>query len=272
MLIAVNYFQKLGLMINLIRVVIWFFSLGVFGVAFASSISTQSIRVDGADICYQIAGRGVPVIFDSGLGDSLSVWNKVVVPIAQTAKTVTYDRVGIGCSTAIKREKITTSAQSVKLLHDFLLKANIEPPYILVGHSLGGLNMQLFAAEYPSEVKGVILIDSISMKQTMFDPLPPIKSFYYPEAIGIKESISEVRNAAPFPSVPLTIITATSHPGFKSFEPLWQKWQKDMLLLSPYSHQIVAKGSHHAIQEDDPKVVVKSIELMLNPKNRSWAR
>ena len=87
----------------------------------------------------------------------------------------------------------------------------IKPPYILVGHSLGGLYMQLFAKTYPNQVAGVVLIDSTSPLQKQHDPLPSKDSNYYLEAAGVSVSEREVNEAGKFPNVPLVVLSATIH-------------------------------------------------------------
>lgn len=221
------------------------------------------IQLNGYKIYYQIHGHGVPIVFDSGLGDDLTVWNKIIPVVDKFAKTITYDRIGIGCSQKTNSNIVITSQDSVNILHTVLVKEQVAPPYILVGQSLGGLNMQLFAAEYPAEVKGVVLIESMSRDQTIYDAPPNKSASYYPEAMGIKASILEVNKAKPFPAVSLIVITATVHPGLEKFEPLWQKWQKQIVLLSPLGVQVIAKGSGHDVQEDQPSVVIESIKKLI---------
>jgi len=105
-------------------------------------------------------GEGTPaVIFDAGAGGTSLDWQEIQTRLAQQTRVCAYDRAGLGWSDAGPLPR--TSGQMVEELRILLRGANVEPPYILVGHSLGGLNMQLFAARYPQDVVGIVLVDSV---------------------------------------------------------------------------------------------------------------
>lgn len=109
-------------------------------------------------------GSGSPtVVFDSGLGDESSVWGFVQPVIAKRTRTCSYDRAGIGFSDPATRPG--TSANIVDDLHKLLTNAGIHGPYVLVGHSYGGLNMLLFASLYRSDVVGMVSVDPANEKQ-----------------------------------------------------------------------------------------------------------
>lgn len=99
------------------------------------------------------------VILESGMGCTAFDWLLVYSEIAKFARVISYDRAGYGWSDASPLSR--TSANIVKELHMMLDKAGISSPYILVGHSFGGMNVELFAATYPQEVAGIILVDSV---------------------------------------------------------------------------------------------------------------
>ena len=104
------------------------------------------------------AGKGSPtVVFDSALGDDTSDWGLVQPKIAQSTRACSYDRAGIGFSDPARRA--SSSINIVDDLHRLLVAAHVNPPYIMVGHSYGTLNVQLFAAHFPIEVVGMVLLD-----------------------------------------------------------------------------------------------------------------
>ena len=106
-------------------------------------------------------GKGSPtVVFDAGLGDSTSVWGYVQPIIAEKTKTCSYDRAGIGFSDPGRR--VANSSNIVDDLHKLLVAARIKPPYVMVGHSYGGLNIRLYANKYASDVVGMVLVDPTS--------------------------------------------------------------------------------------------------------------
>jgi pimeloyl-ACP methyl ester carboxylesterase len=97
------------------------------------------------------------VIFESGLGNYKETWNKVFPVIATTNTVFAYDRPGIAQSTSTSRPR--DGATIVEDLRALLKSRNVAPPYVLVGHSAGGLYMQLYARRYPSEVTGLVLVE-----------------------------------------------------------------------------------------------------------------
>lgn len=104
-------------------------------------------------------GQGGPaVVFDAGLGCGSLHWSLVQPEVAKFTRAVAIDRAGNGWSDESPMDR--TSENIVTEMHEALHKANIQGPYILVGHSFGGLNVQLFANKYPDEVAGIVLVDS----------------------------------------------------------------------------------------------------------------
>lgn len=119
---------------------------------------------DGRRMNLHCTGHGSPVvIFESGLGDQIRAWAMVQPDVAKRTRACSYDRAGFGYSDPSGRDG--TGANSVDDLHRLLNAAAVPPPYILVGHSLGGMYVRLFAHRYPSEVAGMVLVDSTSEEQ-----------------------------------------------------------------------------------------------------------
>jgi pimeloyl-ACP methyl ester carboxylesterase len=104
------------------------------------------------------SGHGSPaVIFDSGLGDSTRAWAFVQPRVATFTRACSYDRAGFGFSDPSPRP--STGANAVEDLRRLLSALRIKPPYVLVGHSLGGLNVRLYAEMHPADVGGLVLVD-----------------------------------------------------------------------------------------------------------------
>jgi pimeloyl-ACP methyl ester carboxylesterase len=109
-------------------------------------------------------GRGMPtVIFESGLGDQTRAWAMVQPAVGLKTRACSYDRAGLGFSDPSDRPG--TSENAVDDLHLLLLAAAIKPPYILVGHSLGGMYVRFYTDRYRAEVVGLVLVDSVSEEQ-----------------------------------------------------------------------------------------------------------
>jgi pimeloyl-ACP methyl ester carboxylesterase len=124
----------------------------------------QLVDVGGYRLHINCTGTGSPtVVIEAGWGDWSTGWGFVQPEVAKTTRVCTYDRAGWGWSDAgpLPRD----AAQFAKELHTLLQNANIPGPYVMVGHSLGGLGVRVFVHDYASEIAGVVLIDSMVPQQ-----------------------------------------------------------------------------------------------------------
>src|SRR5215216_1313636 len=119
----------------------------------------EMVDVGGYSLHINCVGQGSPtVVLDAGLGDFSAQWVWVQREVSDTTRVCAYDRAGMGWSEMGPEPR--DAKQITGELHTLLSKAGIEGPYVLVGHSLGGLSMQTYAHRYPDEVAGVVLVDS----------------------------------------------------------------------------------------------------------------
>ena len=143
----------------------------------------KRVDVGGYKMHLRCIGEGSPtVILESGLGDSYVSWRRVQPQISTFARVCSYDRAGIGYSDSSSDPR--TSQVIATQLHRLLQAAAIAPPYILVGHSMGGYTVRLFAALYRTEVAGMVLVDASHPDQENRFP-PELKNMW---ATQIRES------------------------------------------------------------------------------------
>ena len=122
-------------------------------------MSGKLVDVGGMKMHIDCTGEGSPaVILDSGLGDTYVSWRKVQPQVSQFVRVCSYDRAGLGYSDSSSRPR--TSQVIAEELHALLQSASIAPPYVLVGHSMAGYDVRLFASLYPKEVAGMVLVDA----------------------------------------------------------------------------------------------------------------
>jgi pimeloyl-ACP methyl ester carboxylesterase len=167
---------------RLIAVVLVLVVLALLGGATFQFVATQKLErkhpapgrlfdVGGHRLHLHSQGNGSPaVIIDAGLSGASYDWETVATGISAFSSVCTYDRAGYGWSDLGPRPR--TSQRAVAELRALLRAAKIEPPFILVGHSWGGLNVRLYASEHPGEVAGVVLVDALNT-----DGLPPDSNF-----------------------------------------------------------------------------------------------
>ena len=119
----------------------------------------QLVNVGGRKMHIDCTGTGSPVVvLDSGLGDSYLSWRKVEPEIAKFTRVCSYDRSGLGYSDSSSRAR--TSQVISEELHSLLQAASIPPPYVMVGHSMGGYDVRVYTSLYRSEIAGIVLVDA----------------------------------------------------------------------------------------------------------------
>jgi pimeloyl-ACP methyl ester carboxylesterase len=152
----------LGLVIVLLALAV----LGAIYQAIATALAERAypppgemVDVEGYSLHINCVGQGSPtVVLDSGLGLFSAPWVRVQRQVSSATRVCAYDRAGMGWSEMGPDPR--DAKQITSELHTLLSKASIEAPYVLVGHSLGGISMQTYAHHYPDEVAGVVLVDS----------------------------------------------------------------------------------------------------------------
>jgi pimeloyl-ACP methyl ester carboxylesterase len=117
--------------------------------------------VGGRRLHMHCTGTGSPtIVLENGLGATSAGWTRITTELNQTTRVCTYDRAGQGWS-----DDVDTPQDGLAIaadLHALLARANESGPYVLVGHSAGGPYVMTFAATYPDEVAGMVLLDSMS--------------------------------------------------------------------------------------------------------------
>ncbi|HXM66533.1 MAG TPA: alpha/beta hydrolase [Candidatus Acidoferrum sp.] len=122
------------------------------------------VDVGGYRMHLDCTGKGSPVvILDSGLGDSYISWHKVQPEIAKFTRVCSYDRAGLGYSDSSPNPR--TSKVIAEELYALLHDAGVSGPFVLVGHSMGGYDVRLFASSHRNDVAGMVLVDASHPEQ-----------------------------------------------------------------------------------------------------------
>lgn len=146
--------------------------LSVFSLLLTLALTGQErfINVDNTRIWVNTVGvedrkLGQPlIVFENGHGVSLENWDRVLAGVAELAPVVTYNRPGIGQSAAV--DEIPTMENVANRLVRILQVLELEPPYVLVGHSLGGLYVRGFPIYHPELLAGLVIIDPADFTET----------------------------------------------------------------------------------------------------------
>lgn len=243
--------------------------------------NTKKIETKHGEYSYHISGSGnFTVVLESGMGDDMTSWEPVLNLLETEVQVFTYNRAGFSGSKSKngQRDGITIVKELKSLLH----KTEVKPPYILIGHSLGGLYMQLFAKTYPDEVAGIILVDSTyhgteplcqnADKSYCTDEIPSWAKLIFPDAVAGEYRVSTLtlaqsRQHNEFPPVPLVVLSKGQPPkGIDRFSDLWDQQKKDqrtLTNLSPISKQIICDQCGHYVHQDSPKVIKQALDWLL---------
>jgi pimeloyl-ACP methyl ester carboxylesterase len=239
---------------------------------------------------YECAGHGSPtVVLEAGLGGDHLSWSVVAPELAPTTRTCSYDRAGVGLSARDGPHR--TGREQVTDLHDLLSAAGEKPPYVVAGHSYGGLLVHEFAATYRHDVAGVVLVDSSHprMVRRFLDALGPPKPGESPvrgalrtflrqrprnsEGLDLRASLAEAQRAGPIGHKPLVVITAglendpSLPPGLKRLlDRTWLSLQDDLARLSSDSVHVIAVHSRHDViaPTEQPDLVARAIRAVVS--------
>jgi pimeloyl-ACP methyl ester carboxylesterase len=236
----------------------------------AASAVGQKVNVEGNELYYEYIKNctdNLTIVFESGYGWDLNNWNPIKNDVSKFANVFLYDRDGIGRSE--KSSKPKHSMQINNNLRNLLKKAEVNPPYLLVGHSFGGVNVRLFASKYPDEVAGVILLDSVHEEQNKkMVPLftEKVQEDYFGQftveaTLKEFEECLEQVSGVKLRDIPLLVITG----GTQSYHTnqsmaQWMMFQDELANLSTTSNHLIIKEAGHAVHIDEPQAVINAIK------------
>jgi len=230
------------------------------------------VDVGGYRLRIECHGTGSPtVVMDSGLDMTRDTWGRVPHDVATFTRTCIYERAGVGESDGATPTP-RTSELIVRDLHTLLRNAGEREPFLLVGHSFGGLNARLYASRYPRSIAGLVLVDSSHEEQyERYAALkPPGEREKYlrhegganHERVDLLSSAAEVRGAPGLPQVPIVILSARPDrlsPQEKREIQVHYEMQAALTRLVSDSKLVFVDKSGHFIQQDHPQVVVETI-------------
>lgn len=232
------------------------------------------IDVGGYYLRVECRGSGRTVVFDSGLSQPRDTWGTVPDEIAKVARVCTYDRAGVGESDDADFKR--TSSDVVRELRTLLEKAGENGPFIIVGHSFGGLNARLFSTMYPAEVRGLVLVEPSHEDQYMAiaaTKQEPERGQYLRheggengERIDLLSSADELRRMGEPPSIPIILLTAESPGADEKLNSVSLDLNSRIVQRVPFTEHIVVENSGHFPQLDRPDAVIAATRKMLEMK------
>jgi pimeloyl-ACP methyl ester carboxylesterase len=233
--------------------------------ASAAEVPHHHVRIEGAG--------PRTIVLESGFGDTLDIWQAIQPRVAANcARTFSYNRAGyIDSDPAVA---VRDAASIVGELRDELQRRNLNPPYVLVGHSLGGLYMQYFARNFPDDVAGLVLIDSTHWQQgikvdvtadtpyrartavTLYMPLVMRRELSDSTEAGL-----EVKGSPSAAAIPTIVLSSTRLGVDETADQRAQAviLQNNIAADFPGARHVFVEHSGHYIQRDNPAVVIDAI-------------
>jgi pimeloyl-ACP methyl ester carboxylesterase len=255
-------------------------------VILASGPYSGRFDIGGRKLFLHCTGSGSPtIVFQGGLTTD---WAEVQDRVAKFTRACSYDPANGLWGRSEPAPTPRTAADVVADLHALLAAAKVPGPYVLAGHSDGGLFVQLYASKHATDVSGLVLIDAVhsdyyarrtALLKTLLPPAgfkatvqalgtrPP--AIVDPEQIDLDTSLAQTRAAlagTPLHSMPVFVLThgrpdrSGSDPRLVAAdERLWRKLQDELAGLVPNSQHVIAKKSGHDIQHEQPQLAVAAI-------------
>lgn len=259
-----------------------------------ASGQARLVDVGGYQLALRQAGRGAPtVVLEMGLGAAGDFFDAVALQVAGFTRVVWYDHAGLGRSDPAPAPTPRTVADLAADLHRLLHVAKIPPPYVLAGHSMGGLTARYYQRHYPSDIAALVLIDSAheEQRERLLAALPaeagdePLAVAQYRHTLRVTwvdpaanaERIDNLANSSLMQQctrlgrLPLVVVSrgrAQAPAGLppdlvRRRERTWRQMQCDLAALSACSVHIIAERSGHLINQEQPDVVVQAIRQAL---------
>lgn len=226
-------------------------------------------------VCTGVADARPVVILEAGGGASSTAWKDVQAALPTAIRACAYDRAGSGKSDPGPEPR--TMDAEVTDLHKLLERSKITGPIVLVGQSLGGILARLYFQKYPDSVAGVILVDPTEESDVVFNTKVNrwimVRELEDPLGEGAR-SLARGRQADPtaLGNRPLIVIGAgrrVQPPGISTEQWLEMRGSRDshvkeLSKLSRNSKFILDPTSGHNIEHDNPKLVAKTIQELVN--------
>jgi pimeloyl-ACP methyl ester carboxylesterase len=236
----------------------------------------------GRSLYLQCAGSAGPtVVLEAGFGGNTLNWRDVQPQLGRTTRTCAYDRAGLGNSPPMPG--VHDAQNEIDDLQRLLSAAHIKPPYVLVGHSYGGILVRLFASQHPDEAVGVVLVDArgrdATRRQLAILPksqIPPVLAMPVQDGVDVAASEALASRVRSLGATPLAVVTAGKHDAewgqllprdrAQAFDRLWTTMQDELAQLSSNHLHVIALRSDHFIQRIDgqPDVVIRAVEAVVH--------
>jgi alpha/beta hydrolase family protein len=227
----------------------------------------KKVDVGGYKLALECYGTGTPtVVLDSGFSTPRSAWYWVMPKLQRTTRVCSYDRAGLGQSQRRPDSITPTTAEIMGELHTLVERAGLPGPYVLGGWSIGGFDVRYYQHRYPSEVAGLVLVDGTVPSFLLASP-DPLDSGV--ETMFTHAAAEELVFPPPLGSLPVVDVTHGIALGDAAQESVWVQGQRQFTSSTTSSIFVKARGSGHAIAEENPALVAYAFKLVVKAARRA---
>lgn len=232
-------------------------------------ILKNTISVNGNDFEYAVMGIKKPaIILINGAGGPIEGWSKIWGKLGRENVLFAYNRLGIGRSSKPREPQIGNVM--VNDLRELLISLKIEPPYLIVGHSLGGFIAHLFTITYPDDVCGLVFLESSTIKDVLTDSKSKKETCpnTFSETNHVLTTVKQIQESGVFPNIRIVVV-AGNKPAFgwimsRAIKEARMNHQKELLFLSGRGKITIARKSGHFPQLSEPELVINEVNSLLN--------
>jgi pimeloyl-ACP methyl ester carboxylesterase len=237
----------------------------------------------GRSLYLKCVGSGSPtVVLEAGFGADTLAWQDVQPQVGRTTRSCAYDRAGTGNSVA--PPGVRDARDEIADLRRLLARARIDPPYVLMGHSYGGVLARVFAYLHPTETAGLVLIDTTGRdgrrRQLAIWPRSQAREIRGQVTTTVMGGVDLAAGEAlasrikTLGDMPLAVITAGRQDNFprsparlgRALKRLWDRMQDELAGLSDKSVHVVALASNHDVPSShsgQPSVVIRTVQAVV---------
>jgi pimeloyl-ACP methyl ester carboxylesterase len=243
-------------------------------------MAATMVDVGGYKLAAEISGEGSPtVVFISGTGDAGEPWDAAIAALQSSTTLVTYARSGIGDSVMPADSRPRSIGAAAEELRGLLASAGVGRPAVLVGYSFGPLIDLYFAATWPQDVAGLVMVDSTDIHLNLDIEKPqtviPDRDEDEGMSFDVLASVEEVERSTRPLDVPSVVISSRAGRWMEiesiehwlpfTREALEVRWQRNHAALAAELgavHKIARFGDHY-VQIDDPTIVAEAIDDLI---------
>jgi pimeloyl-ACP methyl ester carboxylesterase len=242
----------------------------------------QKLQTRAGILEYAVSGQGPSIVLLNGAGVTIDSWRTLYPAIEQIGTVFSWNRFGVTGSDGPQRAQ--NGALVIASVRELMAYAGLQPPYVLVGHSLGGLYANLFARMHPREIAAVLFLEAThprdhallrehedqlarALSNVFSLPQRLFRDNLHAEIESAAQTAEEVEAAGSFPEIPVAVISGAAAPPKSLMSPAAvltkRVHQEELARLSSQGEHVIAGRSGHFPQASEPGLVLEVLRRLV---------